>query len=273
MTTIAKDERESAHAFASTTHWRGAAVDFRLAAHTRSSCAQTTTIVNAATCSRVTRRPRSGEFTTAAQPRTTRLFEPTLGRTRTHENNLNASAISVRIVDDQCALQFTFSRAFCCVLHRPGSQVIHRTELCFHKFRTPSNARHHTNLGEQPVSASRPRGRTRRRAQFVRTHTNQPSRRRAPKVGHAATKLRAHTASHYRSGQAVYHPANASAGACATTVSFAPSSCSSPPANTHTLSSLVSSRALSLHSSGLARAAHLLPLAQGDREMALDSRT
>ena len=36
------------------------------------------------------------------------------------------SAICVQNIDVQCVLQFTLSLAFCCVLHRRMSRVIHR---------------------------------------------------------------------------------------------------------------------------------------------------
>ena len=36
------------------------------------------------------------------------------------------SAICVQNIDVQCVLQFTLSLAFCCVLHRHMSRVIHR---------------------------------------------------------------------------------------------------------------------------------------------------
>ena len=35
-----------------------------------------------------------------------------------------------------CVLQFAFRRAVCCVLHRPPSQVIHCTVLCFSSYTT-----------------------------------------------------------------------------------------------------------------------------------------
>jgi hypothetical protein len=56
----------------------------------------------------------------------------------------------VQSVDDQCVLQFTLINAAGCVLHRPTSRVIHRSEL----YQFANRRRHPTDTVVSPDAAA-----------------------------------------------------------------------------------------------------------------------